>query len=517
MKHSFTIIFAFACFSIHVNAGLTFKVRQNPQAGEYSSIKDALVQCSNATTLEARDTIDVLGVFTDSVRINKSVVVRGHGWDNTILQTYTTKQLVSPATDFKSVVTILGGASVHLINLAVRNGYSTTQGGGIRIALNNGGKVKLEKLKVYNNFSTLHSGGIAVIGSNVEIINCFVTENSSAAVGGGGMQIVSNNSGEDCKVYVTGCTIANNSTTTGTGGGLSIDGNGTYGNQKKLEVYLVNSTIAFNQSATTGGGVFAKGIDYTGTPAENTNTKVWMNHCTIAYNKVTTLGTGTTAVGFSLANISGSVGIPVLDIHNTIITKNDVYVDATTNKNDVNFNKSALDSVTNCIFGVTYNLTTAGTNLLNKTGKFDIVKLDTELKNKGSVVPVLPILVGSIAIDSILINYAPLLKDQRGFQRTEKSDIGAFEFYADDLSDIKELNYLKSKFQLVQNPVNNVVLLTNAIEIKRVTIRNINGLVLYDGEYGRGIDVMSLKTGVYIVQINSFTNQLISQLFIKTK
>lgn len=517
MKQFFITFIAFALGIFSANAVVTYKVRNNPQAGEYASIKEALINCVTTTSLTERDTIDVLGVFTDSVRINKSVVIKGHGWDETILQRYSTKQTETPTNDMKSVVIINSAASVHLMDLQVRYGNSYIQGGGIRVDANVGGKVLLERLKVSDNFSSQHSGGVAIIGSNAEVRNCYITQNRSAAVGGGGMQIVSNNSGEDCKVFVSGCTIANNITTTGTGGGLSIDGNGTYGNQKKLEVYIENSTIAFNESATTGGGMFAKGVAYTGTPAENTNTKIWMNHCTIAYNKVTTLGSGTTAVGLSLANVTGTAGIPVLDIHNTIITKNDVYVDATTNKNDVNFNKSALDSVTNCIFGVTYNLTSAGTNLSNKTGKFDIVKLDTELKNKGSIVPVLPILAGSIAIDSIQTNYAPLSKDQRGFLRTGKSDVGAFEFYANDVSGIKDLNYLKSRFQLVQNPVNSIVLLSNPIEIKRVTIRNLNGIVLYDGEYGTGINVTSLKSGVYIVQLNSFANEQVSHLFIKAK
>ena len=517
MKHYYIILIALAFGLLSANAAVTYKVRNNPQAGEFASIKEALVNCVTTSSLAERDTIDVLGVFTDSVRINKSVVIKGHGWNETILQRYTTKQTETPTNDMKSVVIINSGASAHLMNLQVRYGNSYIQGGGIRVDANVGGKVLLDRLKVTDNFSSQHSGGVAIIGSNVEVKNCYITQNRSAAVGGGGMQIVSNNSGEDCKVFVTGCTIANNITTNGTGGGLSIDGNGTYGNQKKLEVYIENSTIAFNESATTGGGVFAKGVAYAGTIAENTNTKIWMNHCTIAYNKVTTLGSGTTAVGLSLANVSGTAGIPALDIHNTIITKNEVYVDATTNKNDVNFNKSALDSVTNCIFGVTFNLTTAGTNLLNKTGKFDIVKLDTELRNEGGLVPVLPILAGSTAIDSIQTNYAPLLKDQRGFLRNNKSDVGAYEFSASNPSGIQELNHHKSRFKLVQNPVKNIIQFTNSDEISRVIIRNLNGITIYDGEYGAGVNASYLKTGVYIVQINSITYEKTSQLFIKAK
>lgn len=516
MKQYFTIFIALIIGVSTLSAAVTYKVRSNPQAGEYASIKEALINCATTNVLSERDTIDVLGVFTDSVRINKSVVIKGHGWDQTILQSYETKQTTAPSNDKKSVVIINSGASVHMMNLQVRHGNSYIQGGGIRVETNVGGKVVLEKLKVSDNFSSQHSGGIAIIGSNVEVKDCFITGNRSSTVGGGGMQIVANNSGEDSKVYVTGCTIANNTTAAATGGGLAVDGNGTFGNQKKLEVYIVNTTIAFNESATTAGGFFGKGVAYVGTPSANSNTKIWLNHCTIAFNSVTTLSSNTLGVGMSFANVSGTVGIPVFDMHNSIITKNNVAVDETTNKNDVNFNKAALDSVTNSILGVTFNLVSAPTNLFNKTGKFDIVKLDTELRNKGGLVPVLPILSGSIAIDSIQTNYAPVQFDQRGALRTGVSDIGAFEFYENETSDVQDVNYLSSKFRLVQNPVRDVVVVSNPDEIKRVTIRNLNGTVLYDGEYGTGVNVSALNTGVYILQVQTVSNDSAGRLFVKS-
>lgn len=514
MKQYFLTFIALALGIISVHAATTYKVRTSPLAGEYATVTAALEACADNAT--DRDTIDVLGTFTESINITKSVVIRGAGWNESILQAFSSAPVVaSPPTTKGRVISIAtAGKNVDIVNLTVRYGFAAVTGGGILVDKINNGKVVLKKLKVSENYSETHSGGVALIGTNVDVIDSYITGNRSKTVGGGGMHIQSNNAGSNSVVNVMGCTIANNLTDNTSGGGLSIDGNTNFGNTKLLEVNIVNSTLAFNESGALGAGFFAKGTPYTGTPSANTNTKIWMNHCTIAYNKVTAFGTNSTGIGFTFADVT--VGQPIVDLHNTIITKNYVAVDATTNKNDVNFNRSVLDSVTNCIFGVTFiTLSAVPTYLSNKTGKFDIVKLDTELRNRGSVVPVLPILSGSIAIDSIQTNYAPLAKDQRGNLRTAKSDVGAFEFYENETSGIKELNYLTSKFRVVQNPVKNSVILSNSDQIKRVTIRNLNGMTIYDGEYGTGINVMSLQRGVYIAQIQSITNERISQLFIK--
>ncbi len=410
-----------------IHAGTTYNVRNSPGVGEYATVTAALAAC--ADNASDRDIIDILGTFTENVNVNKSVVIRGAGWTESIIQAFSAAPVVaSPPATKNRTITINTGKTIDILNLCVRYGYASVTGGGILVDKINGGKLVLNKVKVSENYSETHSGGIAIIGSNVDLIDCYITDNRSKTLGGGGMHILSNNSGSDSKVNITGCTIANNLTDNTSGGGLSIDGNGTSGNQKLLEVNIVNSTIAFNESGVLGGGFFAKGTAYTGTPSANTNVKIWMNHCTIAYNKVTTLDANSLGIGLAFPNVSGTSGIPVFDMHNTIISKNNVYVDETTNKYDVNFNKSAVDSITNCIFGVTYNLTAASTNINNKTGKFDIVKLDTKLKNIGGIVPLLPIQSGSIAIDSIQTNYTPVSKDQRGFTRDSYSDVGAYEF-----------------------------------------------------------------------------------------
>ena len=600
MKHTITIILCMTVI-LSSHAGVKYNVRTAPGAGEYATVTAALAACAD-NALD-RDTIDVLGTFTESVNVNKSVVIRGAGWSESILQAFSTAPVVAspPGTKARIFTLNTAGKIVDIVNLTVRYGYASVTGGGILVDKINGGKLVLNKVKVSDNYSETHSGGVAIIGSNVNLVDCYITSNRSKTVGGGGMHIVSNNSGTDSKVTITGSTIANNLTDNASGGGLSIDGNTTFGNTKLLEVNIQNSTIAFNESATTGGGFFAKGTPYTGTPSALTNIKIWINHCTIAYNKVTTKGTTSTGIGFAFADVT--TGLPGVDMHNTIITKNDVYVDATTNKNDVNFNKSAVDSVTNCIFGTSFNLTSATTNLYNKTGKFDIVKLDNELKFKGSVVPALPIQSGSIAIDSILTNYVPMSKDQRNYTRDSFSDVGAYEFkkvqsitidavkntlawnngnpettnisvsflpidadstffkfeavdpsvlavnnstklitplmtgqtsisaYSQDkpLLLSNNINITVSngtttsvdnavntdQIKLQNNPVRDILKLTNSENIKELSIWTLSGLNVYSGIYNYGVNVATLKAGSYIVRIKTKDNEQISQLFIK--
>ena len=325
-------------------------VRVLPEDGEYASITAALAVCNDNPS--DRDTINVVGIFTGKVTINKSVVIIGEGWAESILQAFENAPVVgTPPTTKSNVVVVSPGKTVDLINLSIRHGYTpnTVPGGGINITNNNGGKVTLNKVKVYNNYSEGASGGIAIIGSSVDIIDSYIIGNRSTTLGGGGIHITSNNSGSDSRIFIKGSTIAENVTANVSGGGVSIDGNGTSGNQKKIDLIFENSTIAFNRSGGTGAGFHAKGVPFTGSPSATTNVRLSFNHCTIAYNSVDVLGASTLAVGLGFANVTN--GYPLLDMHNTIVTMNSIKIDETTNKNDINFNRSAPDSITNCKIG----------------------------------------------------------------------------------------------------------------------------------------------------------------------
>lgn len=489
----------------------TFNVRNNPQQGEFASIREALEQVTNTSVLTERDIIDVLGVFTDTIKINKSVIIRGHGVSNTILQAYETKQNPTALTDSASVISIVGGSNVDILNLTVRYGIDKLSigGGGINIVQNNGGLVYLEGLEVSHNYSSKHSGAIASIGSNLNMKNCYIHNNSTTGQGGA-MNIVSNNGGENSNVLIQGCTFAYNSTTNNSGGAIAVEGNGTFGNNKKLNVVIENSTIVFNESGATGAGVFVKGTIYTGvTPNENTNTTLRLNHCTIARNRVKIFGTNTLGVGLSFANVAN--GFPNFSIYNSVISQNEVW-DGAANKNDANFNKSAFEKAINTIIGFTYALNNASVSHNSIGAKTDALKLDTELRFiNNSLVPVLPLLEGSFAIDYCTENEhnMPIAQDQLGLLRSGNADAGSSEFAVQ--SSLSQLTH--ETIRLISNPVMNLLRFQSSeVMIDYVSLYTMTGACLLSQKYNQeGIDVSVFSTGVYmaVVKCNDGQNHLI--------
>lgn len=482
-------------------AATTFNVRNNPQQGEFASIREALEQVTNTTVLTERDIIDVQGIFTDTIKINKSVIIRGHGISNTILQAYDSKQDPAALTDSAGVISITGGANVDILNLTVRYGIDkfSIGGGGISIVQNVGGIVYLEGLEIAYNHSSKHSGAIASIGSNLTMKNCYIHHNTTTGQGGA-MNIVSNNGGDNSNVLIQGCTFAYNSTTNNSGGAIAVEGNGTFGNNKKLNVVIENSTIVFNESGATGAGISAKGTIYTGvTPNENTNTTLRLNHCTIARNRVKTFGTNTLGVGLSFANVAN--GFPNFSIYNSVISQNEVW-DGTANKNDANFNKSAFEKAINTIIGYTFALSNASVSHNSIGAKTDALKLDTELRFiNNSLVPVLPLLEGSFAIDYCTENEhnIPIAQDQSGLLRSGNADAGSSEYAVQ--SSLSKLSH--ETVRLVNNPVINSLRFQSAeTTIDNVTLYSVTGTCLLSQKYNQeGIDVSGFSKGVYLAII----------------
>jgi len=500
----FNLLLIFSVW-IMISYATTFYVRNNPQQGEYGSIKEALEQVTNTTILSERDVIDVLGVFTDTIRINKSVVIEGHGWSNSILQSFETQQNPEDHQITASVIIISGGSNVDIKNLTVRYGIDNKDkvsigGGGIAISKNIGGKVYLEAIEVAYNYAAKHSGGIASVGANLEMKNCFVHNNKSIGQGGG-MNILSSNAGEDSDVLINGCTFAYNSTTFNTGGGIAVDGNGIYGDKNKLNVSIENTTIVYNESAAFGGGVFAKGITYKGvTPNEDTNVTLTLNHCTVARNKVTTLDDKTRGVGLAFGNVN--IGNPYFSILNSIVTLNEIS-DGFTTKYDANFEKCIFQNAINTITGFTFGLNDASFVHNSVESKIEDVKLDTEIKYiNNSIVPVLPLLEESFAIDFCTenINNIPISIDQSGLSRIGNADAGASEFAIQ--SSISQL-FFETPVRLLTNPVQDKLLFESAnYVIHRVSLYTITGVSLLNESYDQaGVDISTLSKGIYLANI----------------
>lgn len=490
----------------------TFYVRNNPQPGEYGSVKEALDLVTNTSLPLERDIIDVLGVFTDTIRISKSVIIQGHGWSSSILQSFDNKKDPSDYKITANVIVISGGVNVDIFNLSVRYGIDNNKslsvgGGGICVTKNNGGKVYLEGLEIANNFSRKHSGGIAAIGINLEMRNCYIHHNKCDGQDtplngqGGGMNIISSNGGEDSYVKIQGCTFAYNSTKNNNGGGIVVDGNGKYGELKKLNVSIENSTIVFNESAATGGGIFLKGMPYKiGTVVtETTNTTVTLNHCTISRNKVTTLDDKTQAIGLAFAKVE--IGHPIFNIYNSIVSLNQIS-DGFSTKYDVNFDRSLFQNSVNNITGFSNAFSNATFIHNSVESKIDDLNLAAELIYKNNnIVPVLPLLEGSFAIDFCTenSNNIPIPLDQSGLSRIGNADAGASEY-----SIQSSTSYIyDAPVRLLNNPVQDKLKFFSSDEqIFRVSLYTIAGINILSKDYDQaGLDISQLPKGVYLANV----------------
>lgn len=424
MKKITINLFALLFIITNNYAGNVYYVREQPSVGEYATLTEALSECSDPVDINLRDTIDVLGTFTGTHIINKSVVIRGHGWDETILQG---SNNVPDASSDKTgqVITITAGSSdagsnVDIYNLTVRYGKNTDsgqRGAGIYVYSNKTGKTILQDLYVHHNYSN-QAGGIGLVATNVDVISCNITDNISTNAGGG-LGIFSSNLTPiiDANVNVHGCTVSKNINLGTIGGGVCIDGAPKY---SKLDILIANSTIVNNTSKTLGGGISLKGG---GANATETNVTFRLNYSTIAYNNVSEPADITRHVGFGGADVP--TGYPKVYILNSIIAQNTV--DVTPQKNEINFAKIQPIEVKNSLFGKTYGLPEFAVNTQVDISASNL-KLDTLLRIKETKVPVLPLLSGSIAIDYISENQN-IEFDQRGWTREPlKSDVGSYEF-----------------------------------------------------------------------------------------
>ncbi|GHT76480.1 hypothetical protein FACS189413_02340 [Bacteroidia bacterium] len=142
------------------------------------------------------------------------------------------------------------GATV-LKNLIFRNGYTTAEGGAIRI--DNSGKCTLLNCIIRNNQSVKAGGGIALFSSAqsetaVTIQNTLIANNESTNNGGGGIFIDNNNANNQNTVAIINSTIYKNRAKT-YGGAIYVSGKGN-GNSS---LTFVNVTVVENRSQGNGG------------------------------------------------------------------------------------------------------------------------------------------------------------------------------------------------------------------------------------------------------------------------
>jgi parallel beta-helix repeat protein len=199
---------------------------------------------------------------------------------------------------------ILGSNSV-VEGFTVRNGVSGSYGGGVSLGY---GCVLRDCLVTSNR--AFNAGGVMVNGelTGARVESCTISSNQATTGSGGGIVLYFNSGGQvrDCDILdntantygggvwidqggsVSNCVIMGNRALLNEGGGVYMHNSGTtnYG-------VLVNSVVAHNSAATSGGGIWSYGPN--GALAQIVN-------CTIVSNTAGTDGGGVFAYTTRMIN-----------------------------------------------------------------------------------------------------------------------------------------------------------------------------------------------------------------------
>ena len=411
MKHKITFLII-AVFTTVVTAQ-TVSIEGG---SSYASISAAIAAASDG------DVIDITGTHTESIDISKAITLRGTDPSTDIIQAAATQGAAT-----SRVIVASGDKNITIENLTVQNGNSADHGGGI-FADKVTGLLTLDNVIITNNTTAKNGGGISTGGSNVNFNDCTISNNSTTANGtGGGIHIVPNNGAAiDAVVNVKNSVIHNNSTLK-TGGGFVINGNHQYGDKYTITANFENVTIFSNTAGPNGGAGYVVGVDFVAGGSGSvttgaTNTNLNMVHCTVAYNTITASDNGKQGLTFTNANASTG---PNFNIYNSIVVSAD---DNT--KKALNFaNSNANDVINNILGGL--NAFSPVQDLNNQKGKTaTFAGLTGAFTEEGGNTLVLPITYNSNSDDYCTAATGITLPtvDQRGFDRGNTPDAGAYEF-----------------------------------------------------------------------------------------
>ena len=251
----------------------------------------------------------------------------------------------------------------------------------------------------------------------------------------------------DCEITIEQSLIAAN--TGRNGGGIHISGNKGFGNNHKIDVKLINSTVANNlaispTSGAGGGGLWSKSAFWTG---DNTtgNVSLQLIHTTFANN----VHASADKNGIQFTSDPAGALTNFSSYNSILISADDV------TRKSVNFANSNTTSLLNNIFGGLVNIPdpvkailddSLKNNLVGKTAAY--AGLATSLSDGGGKAEVLILERGSNAIDfcKAPVEFALPLKDARGIDRDALPDAGAVEYIPVNappmvVNEIENVNY----------------------------------------------------------------------------
>lgn len=233
--------------------------------------------------VEAADAGEVINIYPGTYRENitgleKSLTFQGiMDWRNTIIKGSTAESVISSMDD---------KVSLTLINLTIRNGNTSGDGGGIYSA----GPLEMRYVHVTGN-SAQGSGGGIYAGGTIFMNNVEVSNNTSGKDGGGIYLELPNAP----VLELDQVTVAENAALSGIGGGLYIKKHG----DENPNFLIKNSTISSNRSAQASA-VYASSVN------------LRFFYATIAFNQ------NVADEGAALINEGGS-----MTFKNTIVANNE--------------------------------------------------------------------------------------------------------------------------------------------------------------------------------------------------
>jgi CSLREA domain-containing protein len=347
--------------------------------------------------------------LTGDLNITASMTIQGAGAATTIID----------ANKIDRVLNVGSAATVTITGVTVRNGSSSSFGGGI----NSDGSLTLNSAVVSGNRSASGSSGGGIVSLKTLILNnTVVSDNQGGGNGGGifnsGTATVNNsfisgnltlNGGygggilNNATMTITGSLISGNQTLRGSGVATSGKGGGIWSANGTLTI--LNSTISNNSALSDGGGIYNEATVFT-------------YFTTIAGNLAANDGANS-GTGGGIKNGSGAV-----NLRTTLVVSNYAGV----NPSDLSGTIASQDyNLINLTAGAT--ITGVTTHNIISTNPF----LDS-LRDNGGVTHTRALLAGSAAVDAVPAAQcsdqfgAPLTTDQRGAQRGNGGcDIGAYE------------------------------------------------------------------------------------------